>query len=163
VRVRAEEIHVLHRAGERAQRLDRVEGKKHAAFVQKRADGFDIDPAAGKKIARRKGDQPRFRRKRSPDQIRRDLAHPDRLKITNPDTTTPQLQPRIHVCRIILAVAEDLVARLPRQAVRKKAQAQRCRTKERDLLGLRADETRGGAARLLDVGEHPAEFLVVFT
>ena len=150
---------MLHVQRKSAERLDRIEGKKHAAPVQQAADGIYVNAVAGEKMAARERDESGFRRERRGDEVRCDFTGMRRLEQLHRHAAPPQIDPRIHVRRIVARAAHDLVARLPRDAVGEKAQAERGRAEQRDFVRIRADEFRAQTARTFDVAQHIAEFL----
>ena len=59
VRVRGQQIHVLHRRRKRAERLDGIEAEKNSALAQEFPDGGMVQPVAADEMTRRQRDQPR--------------------------------------------------------------------------------------------------------
>ncbi len=141
----------IQRERKRAERLNRIDRKQNAALRAKRADRFEIDAIAAAKIRARQRHQFCPRRQSLLDNFRRDLTDPRGLEQDRLHPVPFKREPGINIRRIIIEIADDFVAAFPIESVRDCAQPARSGSGERNLIQVRADESRHRASRLRDM------------
>src|SRR4051812_43582045 len=122
---RAGEVDMLQRNRSYTHGLNGVDRKQNAAPGTERTDRVQIDAITADIVRAGESDELRSFRQRALDNFRRDFSETRGLEQDGSHTTPFEREPGINIRRIIIEVADDLIAVLPIQTVGDRVQSAR--------------------------------------